>query len=67
MRSSSSQIVNYVNNLRANPDAQAFIADAYTFWLKTGLILTYTSADVPVTLNGYVYLARVRTQLPHIQ
>src|SRR5262245_21611394 len=57
MRSASSQVINYLNNLRANPDAQAFIADCYTFTLATGLILTYTNADVPVTLNGYVCLA----------
>ncbi|MGH6822811.1 MAG: DUF2163 domain-containing protein [Methylocella sp.] len=43
--------------LRAEPDAQAILADCYTFTLLTGLILTYTSADVPVTLNGYVYAA----------
>lgn len=57
MRAASSALINYLNSLRANPDAQAFIADCFTFTLRTGLILTYTNADVPVTLNGYTYAA----------
>ncbi len=57
MRAATSALVNYINMLRAEPDAQAIMADCYTFTLLTGLILTYTNADVPVTLNGYVYAA----------
>src|ERR1700722_302512 len=57
MRAATSALVNYINMLRAEPDAQAIVADCYTFTLLTGLILTYTSADVPVTLNGYVFAA----------
>jgi uncharacterized phage protein (TIGR02218 family) len=57
MRAATSALVNYINMLRAEPDAQAIVADCYTFTLLTGLILTYTNADVPVTLNGYVYAA----------
>jgi uncharacterized phage protein (TIGR02218 family) len=57
MRAATSALVNYINMLRAEPDAQAIGADCYTFTLLTGLILTYTSADVPVTLNGYVFAA----------
>ena len=57
MRAATSALVNYINVLRAEPDAQAIMADCYTFTLLTGLILTYTNADVPVTLNGYVYAA----------
>ena len=57
MRAATSALVNYINMLRAEPDAQAIVADCYTFTLQTGLILTYTNADVPVTLNGYVYAA----------
>ena len=57
MRAATSALVNYINVLRAEPDAQAIVADCYTFTLLTGLILTYTNADVPVTLNGYVYAA----------
>jgi len=57
VRAASTAVVNYLNTLRSNPDAQAVVADCYTFTLRTGLILTYTNADVPITLNGYVYLA----------
>jgi hypothetical protein len=57
MRAATGALVNYINVLRAEPDAQAIVADCYTFTLLTGLILTYTNADVPVTLNGYVYTA----------
>jgi hypothetical protein len=57
MRAATSALVNYINILRAEPDAQSIVADCYTFTLLTGLILTYTNADVPVTLNGYVYAA----------
>ncbi|MGH9676596.1 MAG: DUF2163 domain-containing protein [Candidatus Acidiferrum sp.] len=57
MRAATAALVNYINMLRAEPDAQAIVADCYTFTLLTGLILTYTNADVPVTLNGYVYAA----------
>ena len=56
MRAASTALVNYINTLRAG-DAQAICVDCFTFTLQTGLILTYTSADVPVTLNGYVYAA----------
>jgi len=57
MRAASPALIAYINALRAEPDAQAIVADCYTFTLLTGLILTYTNADLPVTLNGYVYAA----------
>lgn len=57
MRAATNALKDYVNALRANRDVQAIVADCYTFKLRTGLILTYTNADVPVTLNGYVYAA----------
>ncbi|MDQ6704005.1 MAG: DUF2163 domain-containing protein [Pseudomonadota bacterium] len=58
MRAATTALVNYINLLRAEPDAQAIVADCYTFTLRTGLILTYCNADVPITLNGYVYAAK---------
>jgi uncharacterized phage protein (TIGR02218 family) len=57
VRAASPALIAYINALRAEPDAQAIVADCYTFSLLTGLILTYTNADPPVTLNGYVYAA----------
>ena len=49
MRAATTALVSYINTLRAEPDAQAIVADCYTFTLLTGLIMTYTNADVPVT------------------
>jgi uncharacterized phage protein (TIGR02218 family) len=57
MRSASTALINLLNGYRAASDAQILMADCYTLTLKTGLILTYTSADVPIAWNGYVYLA----------
>ncbi len=57
MRAASNALIAMLNAARAAPDAQVLMADCYTFTLRTGLILTYTNADVPIALNGYTYLA----------
>ena len=57
MKAASAAVINYLNALRADPDATAYIADCYTFSLLSGLVLTYTNADLPITINGYTYLA----------
>ncbi|MGI8568912.1 MAG: DUF2163 domain-containing protein [Methylocella sp.] len=57
MRAATPAVISYLNTIRANHDAISYIADCYTFTPVTGLILTYTNAAVPVTLNGYVYAA----------
>jgi uncharacterized phage protein (TIGR02218 family) len=57
MRAASTALINMLNAARATPDAQVLMADCYTFTLRTGLILTYTNADVPIALNGFTYLA----------
>ncbi|HET6377937.1 MAG TPA: DUF2163 domain-containing protein [Methylocella sp.] len=57
MRAATTAVINHLNDLRSAPDAQGVVADCYTFWLRSGLILTYTNADVPITLNGYTYVA----------
>ena len=57
MKSASSALVTYLNGLRAQTDAPLLMADCFTFTLLSGLILTYTNADVPIALNGYTYLA----------
>ncbi len=57
MRSASSALIDFLNAARAQSDAPFLMADCYTFTLKTGLIITYTNADVPIALNGYSYLA----------
>ncbi len=57
MRSASAGLINFLNALRLGSDAQALVADCFTFTLRTGLILTYTNADVSILLNGSTYLA----------
>ncbi|WP_245450927.1 DUF2163 domain-containing protein [Methylobacterium brachiatum] len=57
MRTADSTLAAYLANLRAKADKPLLMADCYTFTLLSGLILTYTDADVPVALNGYTYLA----------
>ncbi len=57
MRAASPALTAYLNGLRAGGDAQALVADCYTFSLRTGLILTYTNADVPISLNGATFVA----------
>lgn len=57
MKSASSALIAYLNRLRAQTDALVLMADCFTFTLLSGLILTYTNADVPIALNGYSYLA----------
>src|SRR5215471_15887105 len=57
MRSASPQLVAYLNQVRAAPDAQLAMADCYAFALRDGTILAYTNIDKPVTLDGTLYLA----------
>jgi hypothetical protein len=57
MKSASSALVTYLNGVRGQTDAPLLMADCFTFTLLSGLILTYTNADVPIALNGYTYLA----------
>jgi uncharacterized phage protein (TIGR02218 family) len=57
MKSASLEFVGYLNTLRTQRDAPVLMADCFTFTLLSGLILTYTNADVPIVLNGYTYLA----------
>ena len=55
MRAYTGTLAAYLNALRASTDAQALVADCFTFTLLTGAVLTYTNGDLPVMLNGYVY------------
>jgi uncharacterized phage protein (TIGR02218 family) len=56
MRFASPELIAHLDMLRTR-DAKANLADLYTFTLSSGLVLTYTSADVPVVWAGYTYLA----------
>ena len=57
MKAASPALVTYLNNARANPDVPLLMADAFTFTLRSGLILCYTNVDVTFTYGGNTYLA----------
>lgn len=57
MKTTTAAIIDYINDIRAQNDATVVAADCFTFILKTGLVLTYTNADMPIQLNGYLFLA----------
>ena len=57
MRTATPALVAFLANVRARHDAPVLMADCFTLTLRTGTILTYTNADVPVVLNGATYLA----------
>ena len=57
MRTASPALQSYLATVRAQKDAPLLMADCYTLTLRTGTILTYTNADVPVALNGFVFAA----------
>ncbi len=56
MKPASSALIAYLNAARPNPDVPLYMADAFTFTLRSGLILAYTNVDVTFTYNGTTYL-----------
>jgi uncharacterized phage protein (TIGR02218 family) len=56
MKPASSALISYLNAARANPDVALLMADAFTFTLRSGLVLCYTNADVTFAYNGNTYL-----------
>ena len=57
MKAASTALINYLNTVRAAPDAQLLMANAYDFVLRSGSSLHYTDIDVTFTTNGNSYLA----------
>jgi uncharacterized phage protein (TIGR02218 family) len=57
MKTASTALVNFINATRASPDAPIAFADCFTFTLPTGLVLTYTNVDQPISYNGAVFAA----------
>ena len=57
MRAAPAALVAYLAAQRSAKDATTLLADCYTFTLRTGTLLTYTNADVPVVMNGTTFLA----------
>ena len=57
MRAAPAALVAFLAAQRASKDATSLLADCYTFTLRTGTVLAYTNADVPVVMNGTTFLA----------
>ncbi len=57
MRAAPSNLVAFLATVRAQHDAPVIMADCYTLTLRTGAVLAYTNADVPVVMNGATFLA----------
>jgi len=57
MKPASSALISYLNTARSNSDMPLVMADAFTFNLRSGLVLCYTNADVTFSYNGNTYLA----------
>jgi len=56
MKPASSALISYLNAARASPDVPLFMADCFTFTLRSGLILSYTNVDISFSYNGNTYL-----------
>ena len=56
MKPASTALITYLNDARANPDVPLLMADAFTFTLRSGLVLCYTNVDVTFSYNGNTYL-----------
>jgi uncharacterized phage protein (TIGR02218 family) len=56
MKPATSALVNYLNAARGSADVPLFMADCFTFTLRSGLILHYTNVDVSFAYDGNTYL-----------
>jgi len=56
MKPASSALIAYLNSARASPDVPLLMADAFTFTLRSGLVLCYTNVDVTFSYGGNTYL-----------
>jgi uncharacterized phage protein (TIGR02218 family) len=56
MKPASSALISYLNAARESSDAPLSMADAFTFTLRSGLVLCYTNVDVTFGYNGNTYL-----------
>ena len=57
MKPASTMLINFLNAVRASPDVPLLMADAFSFTLRSGLILCYTNVDVAFSYGGVTYLA----------
>lgn len=57
MKSSSLDLIDYLNAVRAEGSAGLIMADCFDLTLASGVTLSYTNADLPIVNNGVTYLA----------
>jgi uncharacterized phage protein (TIGR02218 family) len=57
MKPASPTLIAFLANLRQQNDAALLMADCFTFTLQSGLVLTYTNIDVPVTIDSTIFVA----------
>ena len=57
MKPASSALITYLNAARASSNVPLFMADVFSFTLRSGSILCYTNVDVSFTYGGATYLA----------
>ena len=57
MRAVTSDLAAFLEARRTASDVQMLVADCFTFTLRSGMVLTYTNADLSILLNGFIYAA----------
>ncbi len=57
MKPASTALINYLNAVRAAPDAVMLMADAFAFTFAGGSVLGYTNVDVSFSYDGTLYAA----------
>ena len=56
MKTASSALTTYINQLRASPDAPVTAPDVYIITLaQTGVVLAWTNADYPIAYSGRTF------------
>lgn len=57
MKATTSAVLAAINIARAASDTPLAFAECFTFTLATGIVLTWTNIDQPVTYNGAIFSA----------
>ena len=57
MKSTSSAVTSLLSAAMASPDAQVLFAECFTFTTTVGVVYAWTTFDLPIVYNGYMFLA----------
>ncbi|MEJ0093409.1 MAG: DUF2163 domain-containing protein [Methylocella sp.] len=57
MKAATPQLIEFLNAVRASKDGLVLMADCFLITTMAGLTLAYTNIEVPVVINGLVYVA----------